>query len=87
MSQRVQEMSQQMNMVTATIMGLAKSVNKIARFMNTNNQIQESPQSGQPPIQIIPNLTPPETTTPLHTHNTTAPPQTHPPHKQEGLIT
>ena len=87
MSQRVQEMSQQINVVTATIMGIAKSVNEIARFMNINNQIHESPQSGQPPTQIIPNLTPPETITPLHNHNTTAPPQTRPPHKQEGPIT
>jgi hypothetical protein len=86
-SQRVQEMSQQMNVVTATITGLAKSVNEIARFMSINNQIHEPPQSGQPPTQIIPNLTPPETTKPPHNHYTTAPSQTHPPHKQEGPTT
>ena len=56
-----------MNMVTTTITGLAKSVNEIARFMNINNQLQESPQSGLPPIQIIPNLSLPETTTPQRT--------------------
>ena len=87
MSQRVQEMSQQMSVVTPTITGLAKSVNEIARFMNINNQIHESPQSGQPPTQIIATLTPPEIIPPHHKQNTTDPPQTCPPHTQEGPIT
>jgi hypothetical protein len=86
-SQRVQEMSQQMNVVTATITGLAKSVNEIARFMNINNQIYEPPQSGQPPTQIIPNLTPQDTTNTIHNHTTAATTKTRPPHKQEGSIT
>ena len=88
-TQRVQEMSQKMSMITSTITGLVQSVNTIAQFMNINSQTLESPQSGQTPIQIIPNLSPTETSTHPHNHPSkdTLPPQEQPPYNQEVLIT
>ena len=84
-SQRVQEISEQMTMVTHTITGLVQSINNIAQFMNNQNYTLESPQSGQPPLPIIPTLTLPDYHTQDTQHKTTRQTTTDPsPHKQEG---
>ena len=59
-SQRVQEISEQMTMVMHTITGLVQSVNAIAQFMNNQNYSLELPKSVQPPLPIIPTPTPPD---------------------------
>ena len=77
-----------MTMVTHTITGIVQSVNTIAQFMNNQNYTLESPQSGQPPLPIIPTLTPPDYHRPdtqqKTTHQTTPDPS---PHKQEEYQT
>ena len=71
-------------MVTHTITGLVQSVNAIAQFMNNQNYTLESPQSGQPPLPMIPSPTPPDQHTPNSqykpTHQTTIDPS---PYKQK----
>jgi len=78
-------MSEQMIMVTHTIKGLVQSVNAIAQIMNNQNYTLELPQSGQPPLPIIPTPTLPEQHTPItHYSNRWQPAIDLSPHNKEG---